>query len=130
MAGLLLSTGTPGSEGTLGGLVDQGHHLIEHLRGPSAVDARAIGTSEALTELFQRATRGVLLAGYAFDHGERILEPLHAAMLRGAVVELYMHVDEARDDEPEAAAKVGWRASSRRTGHGWSGHRFTTTHAR
>jgi hypothetical protein len=32
MAGLLLSTGTPGSEGTLGGLVDQGHHIVEHLR--------------------------------------------------------------------------------------------------
>ncbi len=32
MAGILLSTGTPGSEGTLGGLVDQGRHLRYHLR--------------------------------------------------------------------------------------------------
>ena len=32
MAGVLLSTGTPGSEGTLGGLAAQGHHIVEHLR--------------------------------------------------------------------------------------------------
>lgn len=32
MAGILLSTGTPGSEGTLGGLAEQGTKLIEHLR--------------------------------------------------------------------------------------------------
>ena len=32
MAGILLSTGTPGSEGTLGGLVEQGRHLRYHLR--------------------------------------------------------------------------------------------------
>lgn len=36
MAALLLLTGTPGSEGTLGGLVDQGRRLQEHL-------ARALG---------------------------------------------------------------------------------------
>ncbi len=32
MAAILLSTGTPGSEGTLGGLVGQGLVLVEHLR--------------------------------------------------------------------------------------------------
>ncbi|HEY8375942.1 MAG TPA: DUF1998 domain-containing protein [Nannocystis sp.] len=32
MAGILLSTGTPGTEGTLGGLVAQGRRLREHLR--------------------------------------------------------------------------------------------------
>jgi hypothetical protein len=32
MAGLLLSTGSPGAEGTLGGLVDQGRAIDEHLR--------------------------------------------------------------------------------------------------
>ena len=32
MAGLLLSTGSPGAEGTLGGLVDQGRAIEEHLR--------------------------------------------------------------------------------------------------
>ncbi|MCA9599438.1 MAG: DUF1998 domain-containing protein [Myxococcales bacterium] len=31
MAGILLSTGTPGTEGTLGGLVEQGRHLRHHL---------------------------------------------------------------------------------------------------
>jgi hypothetical protein len=32
MAGILLSTGSSGSEGTLGGLVDQGRDLQSHLR--------------------------------------------------------------------------------------------------
>ncbi|MBU1433311.1 DUF1998 domain-containing protein, partial [Myxococcota bacterium] len=32
MAGILLSTGTPGTEGTLGGLVDQGRDLAAHLK--------------------------------------------------------------------------------------------------
>ncbi len=32
MAGILLSTGTPGTEGTLGGLVEQGRQLTRHLR--------------------------------------------------------------------------------------------------
>lgn len=32
MAGILLSTGTPGTEGTLGGLVEQGRQLRAHLR--------------------------------------------------------------------------------------------------
>jgi hypothetical protein len=33
MAAILLSTGTSGSEGTLGGLVEQGRRIGEHLRG-------------------------------------------------------------------------------------------------
>lgn len=32
MAGILLSTGSPGTEGTLGGLVEQGALLEKHLR--------------------------------------------------------------------------------------------------
>lgn len=32
MAGILISTGAPGSEGTLGGLVEQGRRLATHLR--------------------------------------------------------------------------------------------------
>jgi hypothetical protein len=32
MAAILISTGTPGTEGTLGGLVDQGRHMVEHLQ--------------------------------------------------------------------------------------------------
>jgi hypothetical protein len=32
MAGILLSTGSPGTEGTLGGLVDEGRRLRDHLR--------------------------------------------------------------------------------------------------
>ena len=68
--------------------------------------ARAIGTGQALRELFTNATRSVLLAGYAFDHGKTLLEPLRAATLRGVSVEMYLHVEEApRGAEPGAHAK-------------------------
>jgi hypothetical protein len=32
MAAILVMTGTPGAEGTLGGLVEEGRHLLQHLR--------------------------------------------------------------------------------------------------
>jgi phosphatidylserine/phosphatidylglycerophosphate/cardiolipin synthase-like enzyme len=74
--------------------------------GPDVPGARAIGTSEALREIFGRATRSVLLAGYAFDHGKTLLEPLHTARMRGASVEIYLHVDEApKGEEPVPFAK-------------------------
>lgn len=75
--------------------------------GPVVAGARAMATEAALRELCARAEQSVLLAGYAFDHGERILDPVHAAMTRGARVELYLHIDEApRDQEPAAFAKA------------------------
>lgn len=73
--------------------------------GPSSASARAIGTTEALAELCARARQSILLAGYAFDHGERILEPFHNAMTRGVRVEIYLHIDEVRGDDPEEGAK-------------------------
>ena len=39
MAGILLSTGTPGTEGTLGGLVDQGRRIGHHLRRAAGLGA-------------------------------------------------------------------------------------------
>ncbi|MEY2930064.1 MAG: hypothetical protein RL033_813, partial [Pseudomonadota bacterium] len=62
MAALLLSTGTPGSEGTLGGLVDQGPRLLEHLR--RAFDAGELCANDPLCA--GHTPRG--------DHAERFLE--------------------------------------------------------
>ena len=74
--------------------------------GPDVPGARAIGTGEALRELFASATRNVLIAGYAFDHGRTLLEPLRAAVQRGVAVEMYLHVKEApRGDDPAPFAK-------------------------
>lgn len=45
-------------------------------RGPSL----ARYTRIVVSDLFARAARFVTLAGYSFDHGERIFEPLHRSM--------------------------------------------------
>lgn len=45
-------------------------------RGPSL----ARYTRIVVSDLFARASRFVTLAGYSFDHGERIFEPLHRFM--------------------------------------------------
>ncbi len=62
MSGLLISTGTPGAEGTLGGLVEQGRHLERHLR--RAVDLGSLCSHDPVC------------AGHspASDLGERYLE--------------------------------------------------------
>lgn len=62
MAAILLSTGTPGSEGTLGGLVDQGASLLHHLR--RAFDAGGLCANDPLCA--DHTPRG--------DHAERFLE--------------------------------------------------------
>jgi hypothetical protein len=62
MAGILISTGTTGAEGTLGGLVEQGHELEHHLR-------RAV-------ELGQLCSHDPVCAAHspADDKAERYLE--------------------------------------------------------
>ena len=62
MAAVLLSTGTAGSEGTLGGLVEQGAHLREHLR-----DAYDLG---------RLCSNDPVCASHSpkHDHAERFLE--------------------------------------------------------
>jgi hypothetical protein len=62
MAALLLSTGTPGSEGTLGGLVDQGSALLAHLR--AAYDEAELCSGDPLCA--DHSPRQ--------DHAERFLE--------------------------------------------------------
>jgi hypothetical protein len=44
-------------------------------------------------ELFCRAKRSVLIAGYTFDHGPEILQPLHEVMEKlGVEVSMFVHV--------------------------------------
>lgn len=62
MVAILLSTGTPGSEGTLGGLVEQGASLLTHLR--RAFDAGELCANDPLCAA--HTPRG--------DHAERFLE--------------------------------------------------------
>jgi hypothetical protein len=64
--------------------------------GPDVSTTSARDTAVVVRELFARATRSVLVAGYAFDHGEEILRPLHAVMRdRGVEAELFLDVPRA-----------------------------------
>jgi len=61
MAGILISTGSAGTEGTLGGLVEEGRHLREHLR--HAYDIGKLCSNDPVC------------AGHKpVDHSERLLE--------------------------------------------------------
>jgi len=65
--------------------------------GIEAKTAYARPTGTVVRELFESAQQHVLVAGYAFDHGADIFEPLHGAMkARGVTVDLYLHIDRAR----------------------------------
>lgn len=55
-------------------------HLDLVWTGPEARVATARDTAVLVSELFASARRHVLIAGFSFDHGDRILAPLHAAM--------------------------------------------------
>jgi phosphatidylserine/phosphatidylglycerophosphate/cardiolipin synthase-like enzyme len=69
--------------------------------GPETRVARSRDTAVLVRELFEYAQRDVLIAGFAFDHGEEIFEPLHRAMReRGVRVEVYLDVGRvAQGDE-------------------------------
>jgi phosphatidylserine/phosphatidylglycerophosphate/cardiolipin synthase-like enzyme len=53
--------------------------------GPEREVAESRKTSVVVRRLFEEARTSVLVAGYAFDHGEEILRPLHRAMLEQGV---------------------------------------------
>jgi hypothetical protein len=73
--------------------------------GPEGKSGWAQPTGAVVRELFGRAQRSVLVAGYSFDHGAEILEPLHAAMrARGVVVSLFLHLERAPRRTEDLAA--------------------------
>lgn len=68
--------------------------------GPESSSSGARSTAAVLSEVLQRATSRVLLAGFAFDHAQDVLEPLHEALRRGVACRLY--ADEGAGDFLEA----------------------------
>jgi uncharacterized protein YijF (DUF1287 family) len=65
--------------------------------GLEAKTAYARPTATVLRELFEQAERHVLIAGYSFDHGTAIFEPLHAVMVqKGVSVDVFLHIQRAR----------------------------------
>ena len=64
--------------------------------GPEGKSGWVRPTASMVRDLFARAQVSVLVAGYSFDHGAEILEPLHAAMKeRGVSVSLYVNIERA-----------------------------------
>ncbi len=84
--------------------------------GPETRASAARDTAVVVRELFEGAGRHVLIAGYAFDRGEAILAPLHAAMRdRAVMVEMFVHLDgaEVAPLDPENYLRTqaaAWRA--------------------
>lgn len=70
-------------------------HLDLVWTGPETRVATSRDTAVLVRELFASARREVLIAGFSFDHGEEIFEPLHAVM-RDHAVETAIYLDIAR----------------------------------
>jgi hypothetical protein len=61
--------------------------------GPEAAVSPARDTAVVIRQLFETARVSVLVAGYSFDHGRDLLDPLHRAMSdRGVDVAIYLHI--------------------------------------
>lgn len=73
--------------------------------GPEAITGAARDTATVVRELFARARRSVLIAGYSFDHGTEILAPLHSVM-QNFGVETHLFVDIPRSEQGRVGADV------------------------
>lgn len=72
--------------------------------GPETRASTAKSTSLVVANLFNSATRSVLVGGYAFDRAE-ILEPLHRGMKeRGVTVTMFVDIEGTADRIEDAAA--------------------------
>jgi phosphatidylserine/phosphatidylglycerophosphate/cardiolipin synthase-like enzyme len=58
--------------------------------GPDTTAPQTRDTAVVLADLFARARQRVLVAGYVFTHGTRILAPLHEALARGVEARMFL----------------------------------------
>lgn len=79
--------------------------------GPEAKVSHARDTAVVVRELFGRAQRSVLVAGYCFTGSRDIFAPLHLAMSERAVsASLFLHLDDVPRQSAEEAARAGTRS--------------------
>jgi len=79
--------------------------------GPEPEAAESRRTSVVVRRLFERAGKSVLVAGYSFDHGSAILEPLYRAIAeRGVRATLFLDIEGTAPSDVEvetfAAARI------------------------
>lgn len=61
--------------------------------GPDTKVSESRYTAIVVAELFSKARQSVLIGGYAFDHGQRLFEPLHRVMREhGVVTEIFVDI--------------------------------------
>jgi phosphatidylserine/phosphatidylglycerophosphate/cardiolipin synthase-like enzyme len=76
--------------------------------GPETKVSAARDTAVVVRELFSKARKSVLLAGFAFTDGRDIFAPLHEAMrTRGVEARLFLHLDDVPGYAPEESARIG-----------------------
>lgn len=77
--------------------------------GPETRSSGARDTAVVVRELFEGARDHVLVAGYAFHKSEQLLAPLAKLVReRGVRAEFFVHVDEAKEVQPDPE---GWLRS-------------------
>lgn len=87
--------------------------------GPEARVSGARDTAVVVRQLFERAQREVLVAGYAFDHAGDILQPLHDAMAqRGVSASLFVNL-EGRASTPIDVERAAASAAERFLDENW-----------
>jgi len=77
--------------------------------GPEPNAAESRKTTVVVRRLFEAAQQHVLIAGYAFDHGEEILRPLYKAMVeRNVRAQIFLDIpgEAASDDAIETFASA------------------------
>ncbi|MFO0711310.1 MAG: DISARM system phospholipase D-like protein DrmC [Sandaracinus sp.] len=75
--------------------------------GPERSNATARDTAVVLRSLFESAKHQVILAGFSFEKGSSVLQPLHHAMLeRGLDVRFFVHVEQVQRSDEDAGAHV------------------------
>lgn len=76
--------------------------------GPESKVSAARDTAVVVRELFSKAERSVLVAGFAFSSGKEIFAPLHEAMRTRAVeASLFLHLDDRPGCSPDESASLG-----------------------
>ena len=96
--GLLEGLDRAGTEAVLRGVLaerelGQGAAVSLVWTGPEGPVSMSRDTAVVVQELFSRAERSVLVAGFSFDHGKEILGTLHEAMgARGVKAALFLNI--------------------------------------
>lgn len=102
--------------------------------GPGPVHAAVRDTAVTLAQLFGRARRRVIVAGYSFDHGHDIFAPLHRVMVEHEVTaDFFVNIAIKDHERAQLATEEGQHALVTKRvaeflAQNWPGAPFPTIH--